>query len=57
VDVIGAQRKSTALEVGGGAIARIGQGFSLYATADYTTDLGSETRRIVKGNAGLRVTW
>lgn len=57
VDVIGAQRKSTALELGGGAVARVGPGYSLYATADYTTGLGSETRRAVKGNAGLRVTW
>jgi len=30
---------------------------SLYATADYTTNLGGERNRIWEGNIGLNVKW
>ncbi|CEJ11662.1 Outer membrane protein IcsA autotransporter precursor [bacterium YEK0313] len=46
----------TALEVGGGVVARITAAASLYAAADYTTGLGSG-RHAVRGRLGLRFNW
>ena len=45
--------EGTALEVGGGLVADLNDRLSLFATADYTTDLDGEETRIFEGNFGL----
>jgi len=47
----------TALEVGGGVVASLNETTSLFATADYTTNLGGEKRRVLEGNIGITVKW
>lgn len=45
----------TTLEVGGGILVDLDERISLFATADYTTDLGGEDARILEGNLGLDI--
>ncbi|GLS33535.1 autotransporter domain-containing protein [Neomesorhizobium albiziae] len=47
----------TALELGGGVVAKLSESTSLFATADYTTNLGSEKLRVFEGNLGISVKW
>lgn len=47
----------TSLEVGGGVVASLTERVSLYATLDYTTNLGGERTRIFEGNIGLNIKW
>jgi autotransporter family porin len=47
----------TSLELGGGVIAKVNESVSLFATADYTTNLGGEKQRIVEGNIGISFKW
>jgi hypothetical protein len=47
----------TALELGGGVVAKLSESTSLFATADYTFDVGGEKMRIFEGNIGLSVKW
>ncbi len=47
----------TALEIGGGLIAKLSESTSLFATADYTTNLGGEETQIVEGNIGFSIKW
>ena len=49
--------KGTLLEVGGGVTVDITEKASLFATADYTTNLGGERTRVWEGNIGLNVKW
>jgi outer membrane autotransporter protein len=56
-DPITTQLKGTSLELGGGIVAQLSQKVSLFATADYTTNLGGERSHIVEGNIGLNVKW
>ncbi len=49
--------KSTSFEFGGGVVAKVTDKVSVFATADYTTNLGGDKRRIVEGNLGLSVKW
>ncbi|WP_422718063.1 autotransporter outer membrane beta-barrel domain-containing protein [Falsochrobactrum tianjinense] len=56
-DPIVTDLKGTSLEVGGGLTLDITEKASLYATADYTTNLGGERSRIWEGNIGLNVKW
>ncbi|MDH7791322.1 autotransporter outer membrane beta-barrel domain-containing protein [Ochrobactrum sp. AN78] len=56
-DPIVTDLKGTSLEVGGGLTLDITEKASLYATADYTTNLGGERNRIWEGNIGLNVKW
>lgn len=56
-DPIVTDLKGTSLEVGGGLTLDITEKASLYATADYTTNLGGERNRIWEGNIGLSVKW
>ena len=55
--VLPASFGATALEVGGGVIATVSQNVSLFATADYTTNLNGPHGQTIEGNLGLRVTW
>ncbi len=57
IDPIGTGLKGTALEVGGGLTVDVTEKTSLFATADYTTNLGAERARIWEGNIGLNVKW
>ncbi|URQ75393.1 MAG: autotransporter outer membrane beta-barrel domain-containing protein [Candidatus Ochrobactrum gambitense] len=56
-DPITTNLKGTSLEVGGGVTVDITEKASLFATADYTTNLGGERARIWEGNIGLNVKW
>ena len=47
----------TALEVGGGVIAKLSESTSLFGTADYTFDVDGEKTRVFEGNIGLSVKW
>ncbi len=47
----------TALEVGGGAIATLSPTVSLFASADYTTDLDGGNVEVLDGNVGLSLRW
>ncbi|WP_065373442.1 autotransporter outer membrane beta-barrel domain-containing protein [Ensifer adhaerens] len=56
-DPIVTERGGTALELGGGLVAKLSKTTSLYVTADYTTNLGGEKIDVLEGNIGLRVKW
>lgn len=47
----------TSLEIGGGVVVTLSEATSLYATADYTTNLGGERTHVIEGNIGLKVKW
>lgn len=47
----------TSLEIGGGVVAKVSESTSLFATADYTFDIGGEKARIWEGNLGVSVKW
>jgi outer membrane autotransporter protein len=49
--------RSTSFEFGGGVVAKVTDKVSVFATADYTTNLGGDKRRILEGNLGLSVKW
>lgn len=48
---------STSLELGGGVAAQVTPNVGVFAAASYTSNLGGDDRRGIKGNLGLRVTW
>ncbi|MEN8167220.1 MAG: autotransporter outer membrane beta-barrel domain-containing protein, partial [Pseudomonadota bacterium] len=56
-DPIVTELDGTSVEVGGGIVASLTENFSLFATADYTTNLGSEKTRILGGNLGASIKW
>lgn len=56
-DPISAERGGTSLELGGGVVAKLSDTLSVFATADYTTNLGGDKRRVWEGNLGLSVKW
>jgi len=41
----------------GGVVAKLTDKVSLFATGDYTTNLGGDKRRILEGNLGISVKW
>ena len=47
----------TALGLGGGVTANLSEPIALFATADYTFDVGGEEVRVLEGNIGLSVKW
>lgn len=47
----------TALELGAGLIAELDETVSLFANADYTTDMGGERQRVFEGNLGFSIKW
>ncbi|QKC68085.1 MULTISPECIES: autotransporter outer membrane beta-barrel domain-containing protein [Mesorhizobium] len=49
--------RSTSLEFGGGVVAKVTDKVSIFATGDYTTNLGGAKRRILDGNLGISVKW
>ena len=54
---ISTEGKSTAFEFGGGVIARVTDKVSVFATGDYTTNLGGDKRRVLEANLGVSVKW
>ena len=48
---------ATSLEVGGGVVATGSQNVSLFATADYVTNLNGPHRETIEGNLGVRSAW
>ena len=54
-DPIVSEIEGTSLEVGGGVIASLTEKISVFATADYTTNLGGEKTRAFEGNIGLSI--
>lgn len=54
---ISTEGKSTSLEFGGGVVARVSDKVSIFATGDYTTNLGGDKRRTLEGNLGFSVKW
>ncbi|WP_048648920.1 autotransporter domain-containing protein [Nitratireductor soli] len=56
-DPIATEIDGTSLEFGGGMIAKLSENASVFATADYTTNLGGEKARIFEGNIGLSIKW
>ena len=55
--VLPASFGATALEVGAGVVATLTQNVSLFAVADYTTNLNGPDRDTIEGNLGMRITW
>ena len=53
------RHRATVLELGGGFTAQIAPSVALWASADWSTDIGGDEqeRESVSGNAGLRVVW
>ncbi|WJR65193.1 autotransporter outer membrane beta-barrel domain-containing protein [Neorhizobium sp. CSC1952] len=56
-DPITTEIGGTSLEIGGGVIANLTEKVSLFATVDYTTNLGGEKTRIWEGNIGISIKW
>ena len=56
-DPIATDIDGTSLELGGGLVARLNQKLSVFATADYTTDLDGGKKEIFEGNIGFNIKW
>ncbi|MGX8010686.1 autotransporter family protein [Mesorhizobium sp. ORM8.1] len=54
---ISTEGRSTSFEFGGGVVAKVTDKVSIFATGDYTTNLGGDKRRILEGNLGISVKW
>lgn len=54
---IDTQYKQTSLDLGGGVVAKLSSAVDLFATGDYTTNLGGQSQQALEGNIGLRVKW
>ncbi|WP_137928934.1 autotransporter family protein [Mesorhizobium comanense] len=54
---ISTDSRSTSFEFGGGVVAKVTDKVSIFATGDYTTNLGGDRRRILEGNLGFSVKW
>ncbi|MGE0238145.1 MAG: autotransporter outer membrane beta-barrel domain-containing protein [Parvibaculaceae bacterium] len=48
---------STAVELGGGIVARLSDRVSLFGTGDYLFDVGGQDKEAVEGNLGLQMTF
>lgn len=56
-DPIATKVGGTAVEIGGGLVAKLSESTSLFATADYTANLGGDKKQILEGNIGLTIKW
>ena len=56
-DGIDTELDGTSLELGGGLVASLSDNVSLFATGDYTTNLGGQEQNIWEGNIGISVKW
>lgn len=55
--VLSSTDDSTALEVGGGLVGALSDTLSIWAVADYTTDVADNDIEIIRGNVGVKVGW
>ncbi|MCC5779478.1 autotransporter outer membrane beta-barrel domain-containing protein [Nitratireductor sp. B36] len=56
-DPVATELEGTSLELGAGLVANLTKQVGLFATADYTTNIGGEKKQIFEGNLGLSITW
>jgi len=49
--------EATALELGGGIVARVNDHLGAYARGSYTTNVDGNFRQAWQGTGGLRFTW
>lgn len=56
-DWIVSDLEGTSLEVGGGFAAFMTSAISLYASADYTTEIDGPKREIIEGTIGISIRW
>ncbi|KKC37371.1 autotransporter [Devosia epidermidihirudinis] len=56
-DAISTATGGTSLELGGGVVARLSETVSLFATGDYTTNLGGQSQHAFEANIGLSIKW
>jgi outer membrane autotransporter protein len=56
-EVIPTEYGSTALQLGAGLVAKVNKKVSLYASADYSTDVSGDYQRTWQGTLGMRVKW
>ncbi|ARU88913.1 autotransporter outer membrane beta-barrel domain-containing protein [Pseudomonas sp. M30-35] len=57
VDRIKSEHKSSSLDLGMGMVARLSSSVSVYLSADYSTNLDTNTLEGVSGNTGVRISW
>lgn len=48
---------TTAIEVGGGVVAKLTERVSFFGTGDYLFDVAGQDKEAVEGNLGLQLTW
>ncbi len=56
-DLIQTQRMATAMEIGGGIVAKLNDGLGIFASAAFITNLDGARRNTVQANVGLRARW
>ena len=56
-DAIDTAIGGTSLELGGGVVAKLSENVSLFATGDYTTNIGGPSQHVLEGNVRLRIKW
>lgn len=56
-DAISTTMGGTSLELGGGVVAKLSDTVSLFATGDYTTNLGGQSQHAFEANIGLSIKW
>lgn len=57
VDRIKSEHTSSSADVGAGLVAKLSSSVSVYASADYSTNLDSNALNGVSGSVGLRMSW
>ena len=56
-DLIQTQRMATAMEIGGGIVAKLNDDLGIFASAAFITNLDGARRNTVQANVGLRASW
>jgi len=56
-DEVRTKTGTTAVEVGGGLVAKLTERVSFFGTGDYLFDVGGQDKEAVEGNLGLQLTW
>ena len=57
VYTLGANDDSTALEVGGGLVGDVTQSVTWWGVVDYTTEIAGNDLEVIRGNAGIKISW
>lgn len=52
-----AKDNSTALEVGGGLVGDVTQSVTWWGVVDYTTKIAGNDLEVIRGNAGIKISW